>query len=269
MSSSDPFARWRRADLPSNAGKAGKTVRSEPEPEAERGVTAPDASNRGPNRPGEARLDRLDAAAPGREPNRPNRSPEPAVRSGKAANPAKTLGVAPNLTGLTDLTGIPESADSAGAPAPLAPPAPRDLPEPPRPGAEPVTLTAEDLAPVPGSPHADLEADWRASLARARERFAAHGGAPGGREAHKFVRDAATLECLILGREREFAAWRERWRATLEGVYAGKVALLPGFERDLLATWRTKVSAEAIGPEHVVCQHCGAAFARPADLPLA
>ena len=41
-------------------------------------------------------------------------------------------------------------------------------------------LTAEDLAPVPGTPHAYLEADWKACLTRARERFAAHGGPPGG-----------------------------------------------------------------------------------------
>jgi hypothetical protein len=58
-------------------------------------------------------------------------------------------------------------------------------------------------------------------------------------EAEKFIRDAATLECLLLSREREFTAWRARWRACLEGVYAGKVALMPGTERDLLAAWRS------------------------------
>jgi hypothetical protein len=89
-----------------------------------------------------------------------------------------------------------------------------------------------------GSPAADLDADYRVALARARERFAAHGGAPGGREAAKFERDAATLECLIMTREREFERWRERWRATLEGVYSGAVALLPSLEAALLAAWR-------------------------------
>jgi hypothetical protein len=92
----------------------------------------------------------------------------------------------------------------------------------------------------PGSPAADLDADYRAALVRAREGYARHGGAPGGREAHRFVRDAATLECLILTREREFERWRERWGACLEGVYAGRVALLPSFEAALLAAWRPK-----------------------------
>jgi len=148
---------------------------------------------------------------------------------------------------------------------PLAPPAPRDLPAPPVPGWEPVILSADDLAPVPGSPHEELEADWRAAQAMARKSYAEHGGAPGGRDAHKFVRDAATLELLLVTREREFAAWRERWRACLEGVYAGKVALMPGFERDLLATWRPKLAAEDDGVR--ICRDCGGEFQRPADLP--
>jgi hypothetical protein len=148
---------------------------------------------------------------------------------------------------------------------PLAPPAPRDLPAPPVSGWEPVILSAEDLAPVPGSPHEELEADWRAAQAMARKSYAEHGGAPGGRDAHKFVRDAATLELLLVTREREFAAWRERWRACLEGVYAGKVALMPGFERDLLATWRPKLAAEDDGVR--ICRDCGGEFQRPADLP--
>ena len=128
---------------------------------------------------------------------------------------------------------------------PLAPPAPRALPEPPRRDGEPVLIDRSTLDPMPDAPAAEVDRDWRASIARARERFGAHGGAPGGRDAHKFIRDAATLECLLLSREREFTAWRARWRACLEGVYAGKVALLPGFERDLLAAWRTKASSEA------------------------
>jgi len=148
---------------------------------------------------------------------------------------------------------------------PLAPPAPRELPSPPVPGWEPVILTAEDLAPVPGSPHADLEADWRTAQTMARKGYAAHGGAPGGRDAHKFTRDAATLELLLVTREREFATWRERWRATLEGVYAGKVALMPGLERDLLATWRPRLPAEDDGVR--ICRDCGGEFQRPAALP--
>jgi hypothetical protein len=126
-----------------------------------------------------------------------------------------------------------------------SPAAPRDLPPRPVYDYGPVLLARAELDPLPGSPHADLEADWRASLARAREAFARNGGPPGGRDVHKFVRDAATLECLILSREREFETWRQRWRATLEGVYGGKVALLPGLERDLLlAAWRPKLAAE-------------------------
>lgn len=70
--------------------------------------------------------------------------------------------------------------------------------------------------------------------------------AAGGREAHEFIRGAAVIERLLVAREREFTAWRERWRATLEGVYAGAVALRPGLTGDLLAAYRA--------PERVVCQ---------------
>jgi len=93
--------------------------------------------------------------------------------------------------------------------------------------------------------------------------YARHGGAPGGREAHRFINDAATLECLLLSREREFTAWRARWRDCLEGVYSGKVALLPGFERDLLAAWRARRPAEDDGMR--VCRDCGGEFQRPSD----
>jgi hypothetical protein len=137
-----------------------------------------------------------------------------------------------------DLTGEAAKNDAE----PLAPPAPRELPEPPRRDGEPVRMDRGTLDPIPGTPAAEIEADWKASLARAREGYSRHGGAPGGREANRFIRDAATLECLLRTRESEFAAWRSRWRTCLDGVYSGNVALLPGFERDLLAAWRATAS---------------------------
>jgi len=48
----------------------------------------------------------------------------------------------------------------------------------------------------------------------------------------------------LVTREKEFASWRARWRACLEGIYAGKLALPPGLADDLLATWRQKLAAE-------------------------
>lgn len=163
--------------------------------------------------------------------------------------------------GVLSVLAVPlQSAGDFAHPAiePSAPPAARA--EAPRPGDVPLLLGAEELAAVPGTPHAELEAEWRECLARARESYARHGGPPGGREAHRFVRDAAKLECYLVTREHEWRAWRERWRAVLEGVYAGKVALLPGLEGDLLAAWRRRTDL-------VLCQRCGATFARPADLP--
>jgi hypothetical protein len=84
-------------------------------------------------------------------------------------------------------------------------------------------------------------ARWRLALrtgGRPQELRGVRRRRTGRREAHKFIRDAAALKLLLVTREREFEAWRACWRATLEGVYAGKVALLPGLERDLLAAWR-------------------------------
>jgi hypothetical protein len=43
------------------------------------------------------------------------------------------------------------------------------------------------------------------------------------------------------------------------------VALLPGLERELLATWRPKLAAEDDGFR--ICRDCGGEFQRPADLP--
>lgn len=128
----------------------------------------------------------------------------------------------------------PENRHREAPPPPGAPP----LPPAPAPGDGAVRL-----APVPGTPRAELETDWRAALARARAGFAQHGGLPGGRDAERFVHEAATLEVLLRTREREFAAWRERWNAVLTGVYAGRVALLPGLAGELLATWRSDPGA--------------------------
>lgn len=166
--------------------------------------------------------------------------------------------------GVLSVLAVPlQSAGDFSSPK-LAPPAPPGArAEAPRPGGEPRLLAAEDLGAVPSTPHAEVEADWRRALALAREGFARHGGPPGGREAHRFVRDAATLEALLLTREREWTTWRERWRACLEGVYVGKVALLPGLEGALLAAWRPRLEA---GGGRALCQRCGAPFERPADL---
>lgn len=272
----DPFLRFRAAAL-GKQGETGETVRGAEEPFQDRVLTPSGPSHPTGEAVGETGETAGEVAAGTGLLTLSHRTGERPVRRSESANPSILQAGAPASHRLTRLTGEEGEVRASGSfevplpsegeatePEPLAPPAPRDLPEPPRPGEGPVILSADALAPVPGSPHAELEADWRASLARARERFAAHGGAPGGREAAKFVRDAATLECLLMTREREFDAWRESWRATLEGVYAGKVALLPGMTGDLLATWRAKVSTDA---ERVVCQRCGDAFERPADLP--
>lgn len=141
--------------------------------------------------------------------------------------------------GVSSVLAVPlRSAGDFSSPG-LAPPAsPGARAEAPRPGDVSLLLAAEELGAVPGTPHAEVEADWRCALALARDGYARHGGPPGGREAHRFILDAATLEAFLLTRDREWTTWRERWRACLEGVYAGKVALLPGLEGELLAAWR-------------------------------
>lgn len=140
------------------------------------------------------------------------------------------------------------------------PPPPRELPFPAR-SREPALVTRAELDPVSGASLAQIDADWRESVARSRAGYARHRGPRTGRvaESEKLVRDAARIECLILTRQREFEGWQRAMRAVLDGVYRGDVGLLSGLERDILAVWRSR--------RLVICQTCAAVFERPEDLP--
>jgi len=175
------------------------------------------------------------------------------------------LGVAPGkrLTGdqrdrvethRDELVALVQAEALAKAPPPLRP-----LPGLPSREAGPVLLTKTDLAAVPGTPHAEVETDYREALARARAGYARHGGPPGGRDAEKSVKAAALVEALLLNRDRELRAWIKAQRELLEPVYAGDVALLPGIEGSVAIAWRES--------DRVLCQSCCAVFERPSDLP--